>query len=192
MQLSAILSFTFRLWPGFHRLWHKGDFHALMVSLLFSWLFVLAWLATFVWPEWLFFLFGTKWIAKTLLTALWILVAGFSLMSAMGIVSNAFHGPTLAPDLRRKNLENAQELYLQANYFDAEKLIRLNLNGPVEDVESSLLWIAILRRTRRIQQAIEVISQIDKLDVALLWSSELRSEREQCIRIKLQTPPPHD
>ena len=92
----------------------------------------------------------------------------------------------------QENLENAQELYLQANYFDAERLIRNNLSGQAEDIESSLLWIAILRRTRRIPQALELISNVVKLDAALPWMAELRSEKEQCLRIKIQTPPAHD
>jgi hypothetical protein len=64
--------------------------------------------------------------------------------------------------------------------------------GAYEDVESLLLWIAILRRTRRIPLALELIAQVDKLDAAGPWLPELRTEKEQCLRIKIQTPPAHD
>ena len=90
------------------------------------------------------------------------------------------------------DLETAQELYLQANYFEAERLVRKNTIGNIDDVESSLLWIAILRRTRRITQALELIASVDKLDAAQQWMAELRSEKAQCLRIKIQTPPAHD
>lgn len=191
MNSRAVLFFAFRFWPGFQKLWLKGDFHSLLVSLLFSWVLVVAWLATFVWPEWLVSFFSPDWLARLLLAALWLSIVGASLFSAVGTIFSFSNNVCLGISARQQNLELAQELYLQANYFEAERLVRKNLSGETDDVESSLLWIAILRRTRRVSQALELISNIDKLDAALPWLSELRSEKEQCLRIKIQTPPAH-
>jgi len=192
MNSRAVLFFAFRFWPGFQKLWLKGDFHSLLVSLLFSWFLVVAWLATFVWPEWLVSFFSPDWLARFILVALWLSIVGASLFSAVGTIFSFSNNVGLGISSRQQNLELAQELYLQANYFEAERLVRKNLSGETDDVESSLLWIAILRRTRRISQALELISIIDKLDAALPWLSELRSEKEQCLRIKIRTPPAHD
>ena len=192
MDSRAVLFLAFRFWPGFQKLWLKGDFHSLLVSILFSWIFVIAWLATFVWPEWLVGLFNPFWLAKAVLYGLWLAIFGMSLLSATGTFFRLSSFGELGPAERQENLQNAQDLYLQANYFDAERLVRKNMSGPYEDVESLLLWIAILRRTRRIPVALELISQVDKLDAALPWLAELRSEKEQCLRIKVQTPPAHD
>ena len=192
MNSRAVLFFAFRFWPGFQKLWLKGDFHSLLVSLLFSWVLVVAWLATFVWSEWLVSFFSPDWLARFILVALWLSIVGASLFSAVGTIFSFRNNVGLGISSRQQNLELAQELYLQANYFEAERLVRKNLSGETDDVESSLLWIAIFRRTRRISQALELISNIDKLDAALPWLSELRSEKEQCLRIKIQTPPAHD
>jgi len=192
MDSRAILFFAFRFWPGFQKLWLKGDFHSLMVSLLFSWVFVIAWLATFVWPEWLIGLFSPVWLAKVVFYGLWSAIVVVSLLSASGTFFRLSSSGELGIAERQENLQKAQELYLQANYFDAERLIRQNMFGVHEDIESLLLWIAILRRTRRISLALELIAQVDKLDAAGPWLSELRTEKEQCLRIKIQTPPAHD
>jgi len=192
MDSRAVLFFAFRFWPGFQKLWLKGDFHSLMVSLLFSWVFVIAWLATFVWPEWLTSLFSAVWLAKLVFYGLWIAIVGMSVLSATGAFFRLSSSGELGIAERQENLQKAQELYLQANYFDAERLIRKNMFGAYEDIESLLLWIVILRRTRRIPLALELIAQVDKLDASAPWLSELRIEKEQCLRIKIQTPPAHD
>jgi len=192
MDSRAILFFAFRFWPGFQKLWLKGDFHSLMVSLLFSWVWVATCLATFVWPEWLISYLSPGWLTNSALVLLWIGLLSASLLSAFGAILSTANSSNLGAAATQENLENAQELYLQANYFDAERLIRKNMSGQADDIESALLWIAILRRTRRIPQALELISNVVKLDAALLWMAELRSEREQCLRIKIQTPPAHD
>lgn len=192
MDSRAFLFFAFRFWPGFQKLWLRGDLHSLLVSLLFSWICVVVWFATFVWPEWLMGFFSPDWLARLILGALWLAIVGASFLSAIGAILTYSNASDLGISARQLNLENAQELYLQANYFEAEQLVRKNMSGQADDVESSLLWIAILRRTRRIPQALELISSVDKLDAALPWMSELRSEKEQCLRIKIQTPPAHD
>lgn len=192
MDSRAILFFAFRFWPGFQKLWLKGDFHSLMVSVLFSWVWVATCLATFVWPEWLISYLSPMWLSRGALVLLWIALFIASLLSGFGAILSTANSSSLDAAATQENFENAQELYLQANYFDAERLIRKNLSGQAEDIESALLWIAILRRTRRIPQALELISNVVKLDAALPWVAELRSEKDQCLRIKIQTPPAHD
>ncbi|MCF7962582.1 MAG: hypothetical protein K9M08_17730, partial [Pirellula sp.] len=172
--------------------WWKGDVHSLLVSILFGWVLVIAWLATFVWPEWLSTFFSPTWLSSLLLSGTWISLGVAALIAAVrpSICDVSSRSRTI-PE-RQKNLELAQEFYLQANYFEAEKLVRKNVSRGNDDVESTLLWISILRRTRRISQALELISSTDRLDAALPWMPELRSEKEQCLRLKIQTPPAHD
>ncbi len=191
MEPRAVLFFASRFWPGLQPLWHRGDFHSLLVSLLFSWIFAIAWLATFVWPEWLTVFFSPHWLAQIALSSLWIFVVASSLLSAIGAICPLFGNEGIGASERQTNLVEAQELYLQASYFEAERLVKKNSLGQNDDIESSLLWIAILRRTRRIPQALELISNVSKLDAAAPWFRELQSEKEQCLRIKIQAPPAH-
>jgi len=192
MDSRALLYFSLRFWPGFHKLWFRGDLHSLLVSLLFGWLLAIAWLATFVWTEWLVSLLSPDWFARWTLTSLWLGIFGSSLYAAIQPGLSLSKAGTSTTSERLKNLEQAQELYLQADYFEAERFIRKNMSGEFEDVESALLWISILRRTRRIPQALELILGIGKLDAALVWHSELRLEKQQCLRIQLEPPPAHD
>jgi hypothetical protein len=191
-ESSTILSSTLRFWPGFHGLWTKGDFHALLVSILFGWVLAITLAANFIWPEWFSTFLGPVWLGQWVRFGLWVILTLAAINAAVRPMVISTVGNGASSSERQKNLELAQEFYLQANYFEAEKLVRKNLAKGAEDVESSLLWIAILRRTRRIPQALELISSTDRLDVALPWMAELRSEKEQCLRLKLQTPPAHD
>ena len=192
MNSRAIVFFCMRFWPGFQKLWLKGDFHSLFVSLLFGWVVVFFSLGTFVWPEWFVIILSPRWLAKVILVTGWISIITTCLLSGIGLLFGNANTPNISLGERQKNLEKAQELYLRANYYEAEQLIKRNVSGRTEDIESHLLWIAILRRTRRIPQALELISSVDKLDAAAPWISELRLEKEQCVRIKIQTPPAHN
>ncbi|MEQ1828029.1 MAG: hypothetical protein ABL921_18860, partial [Pirellula sp.] len=66
-----------------------------------------------------------------------------------------------------------------------------NVRGA-HDIEASILWISILRRTKRITQALEMISNLEMLDSAAPWLLELRTEKAECLRLKIQSPPAHD
>jgi len=182
---------VFRFWPGFHKLWNRGDFHSLLVSILFAWVLMLAWSATFVWPEWLLSAFDSTWIARCLLAAVWITLV----FSAVGSALQSFwpsnnHGPSPAEAV--KHLELAQEHYLQADYFEAERQVKKNVRRSKTDIESCMLLVAIYRRTRRIQQALDLVSTLELLEASLPWMLEIRVEKEQCLRLKVQTPPAHD
>ncbi len=182
---------VFRFWPGFDKLWNRGDFHSLLVSILFAWALMLAWSATFVWPEWLMSTFDNAWVARCLLTAVWITLAFSAVGSALQSLRPS-NGDGPSPAEAVKHLELAQEHYLQADYFEAERQIKKNVRRSKTDIESSMLLVAIYRRTRRIQQALDLIAILELLEASLPWMSEIRVEKELCLRLKLQTPPAHD
>ena len=182
---------VFRFWPGFDKFWNRGDFHSLLVSILFAWALMLAWSATFVWPEWLLSAVENAWLARFLLAAVWITLA----FSAVGAALQSLRprsNDALSPADAVKHLELAQEHYLQADYFEAERQVKKNMRGSKTDIESCMLLVAIYRRTRRIQQALDLIAILELLEASLPWLSEIRVEKEQCLRLKLQTPPAHE
>ena len=180
-----------RFWPGFDKLWNRGDFHSLLVSILFAWAFMLAWSATFVWPEWLLSVVENAWFARCLLAAAWITLLFFAVGSALQSLREVNNdGPS--PVEAAKHLEMAQEYYLQADYFEAERQVKNNVRRSKTDIESCMLLVAIYRRTRRIQPALDLIAILELLEASLPWMSEIRVEKEQCLRLKLQTPPAHD
>ncbi|MEQ1830701.1 MAG: hypothetical protein ABL921_32415, partial [Pirellula sp.] len=161
MDSKTAFLFASRFWPGLHLLWLKGDVHSLLVSLLFAWVFGLTWLASFVWPEWLSTYVGPDWLAKLLLFAVWLALGIASVGSAVKTSLASFTSSPNSSTDRQSNLMLAQEYYLQANYFDAERLVRKNNVLGAHDIEASILWISILRRTKRITQALEMISNLE-------------------------------
>jgi DNA-binding transcriptional MocR family regulator len=42
------------------------------------------------------------------------------------------------------------------------------------------------------QQALDLVSTLELLEASLPWMLEIRVEKEQCLRLKVQTPPAHD
>lgn len=93
---------------------------------------------------------------------------------------------------RQQNLQFAQEYYLQANYFEAEKHLRKNIGREFTDIESVLLWISVLRRTKRMTQALEVIAETELMDAAAPWTMELQGEKALCLKRMSELPPAHD
>jgi hypothetical protein len=184
------LALAARFWPGLPALWSKGDVHSLLLSILFGWLLGFAWLATFVWPKWLTTMVGHSWFDSLALVGLWLLLFGLSAVSGLRFAMGGGIGSSDSD--RLQNLAIAQEYYLQANYFESERHLRKNMRNVANDVESQLLWISVLRRTKRISQALTVISDVELLDAAIPWTAELHVEKERCMLLKRQTPPAHE
>lgn len=152
---------------------------------------MLAWSATFVWPEWLLNAVENAWLARCLLTTFWVTLV-FSAVGSAFQSLRPLNSDGLSPADAAKHLELAQEYYLQADYFEAERQVKKNVRRSKTDIESCMLLVAIYRRTRRIQQALDLIAILELLEASLPWMSEIRVEKEQCLRLKLQTPPAHE
>lgn len=181
-----------RFWPGFEKLWIRGDFHSLLTSILFSWAAILAWAATWIWPEWLQGTLQSVWLARSCLILGWLALATAAVASAIQSMRFLSQMAEQSPASAVKQLELAQEFYLQADYFEAERLLKKNMRQPKVDLESSMLLVAVFRRTRRLPQALDLIASLERLEASLPWLSEIRVERELCMRLKIQTPPAHD
>ncbi len=170
--------------PGYRRAWNQADATSLLMAIGFSWFTCWLLIATFVWREWF-----PGWIV----TSAWVV---FAALVGGTMIKNVLIGDLPEQNtrqLRDENLAAAQASYLQASYFEAEKLLSDNLSKQPGDIESALLLISVYRRTGRWDQALEGIQQLQRREMAVRWGAEIALEKELCLRGKRQSkdlPPP--
>ncbi len=80
----------------------------------------------------------------------------------------------------------AQRAYLRAEYFEAEAALHPIFASGTEDVEAALLLAGILRRTQRLDKAIQTLERLSKLEMAGFWFTEIRREQSICRKLGAQ------
>jgi cytochrome c-type biogenesis protein CcmH/NrfG len=81
----------------------------------------------------------------------------------------------------------AQELYLQANYFEAEQLIAGYCRPGTMDAEAAMLMASILRRTGRFPQAMSLLESLALLDCGSYWLEEIEREKKLVKQQKIRS-----
>lgn len=151
-------------WPGLPALWLRGRWSGLGWALLFSAVLNTALLATFVWPEWLFWaMTWTLWIAAA---SLWALGYWQNLTQLPRLL-----GTTIDPHADQK-LVDAQCAYLQGRYFEAEQGLRRLLHVQPDDPEARLLLASVYRRTNRKREALEALKRLAEAPRGNRWLFE--------------------
>jgi hypothetical protein len=69
--------------------------------------------------------------------------------------------------------------YLQGSWFEAESMLGRLLKQDPRDVAARLLLATLLRRTRRLDDALEQLYRLERLRDAQRWTREIAAEREQ-------------
>lgn len=165
------------IWPGYRRAWNRADLPSLATAVFFSWLICGLLVTTFVYYDW--FPGSFRFVAWTVC----ILAAVFTAVRTLIFGDMPEKDSRAARD---ENLKLAQATYLQASYFEAEKLLLENLAKQPADIESSLLLVSVYRRTERWEKGLELIQQLLKREMAARWYSEIAAEKERCLRGKRQ------
>ncbi|MBM3967281.1 MAG: hypothetical protein FJ308_19790 [Planctomycetes bacterium] len=176
MQISMRMLFSF--WPGTLAAWRLGEARSLLIAIAFGLILCTAWVGTTIWPMWLD---GWK------IGALWTLVAAGSLLScAHNAMAGLLSRPKNHPGCPIDQWTLAQEHYLQANYFEAERILLPFAFGKSTDVEAGLLLSSIMRRTERYQQSVELLDQLALLDDAWKWHEEIAKEKRLSLQQKVR------
>lgn len=154
------------LWPGLRRLWHRGEWPALLAAISFGALLNAVLLLTFVWQEVLPLPMRiAAWFA---LIGFWIASAGQSLRWRRG------RGPE-NPEMAGLFLR-AQNEYLKQHWFEAESLLRECIRVQSEDADARMLLASLLRRTGRVEMAREQLQDLRDCPQAGKWHAEIRHE----------------
>jgi len=82
------------------------------------------------------------------------------------------------------------EYYLQGQWFEAEKsLVQLLRQNP-RDVEARLMIATLFRRTRRWDEALRQLDQLERLEASQAWALEIQRERALIEQVKAETALP--
>ncbi|MFN5229807.1 MAG: hypothetical protein ACK5Q3_19275 [Planctomycetota bacterium] len=163
-------------WPGLSAAWRSGSFRGLAVALLFVFGLQTAWIGTFVWPSLL-----SAWEAQLLWWALAASVLGSIVYQAYYLAKFGDSDLTRCSD---RVLTEAQSLYLQGSYFEAEELLSPHVSHMEWDVEAALWMASIYRRTGRFEAAILVLQTLESLERAQGWAAEIAQEQRKIKEIK--------
>jgi len=80
------------------------------------------------------------------------------------------------------------EFYLQGQWFEAEKKLVSLLRQNPRDVEARLLIATLFRHTRRWEEALRQLDQLERLEASRAWALEIHRERELIRQAKAQLP----
>lgn len=159
------------MWPGLSPAWNSGSFRGLCISLLFVFCLQLAWVSTFVWPAIL-----SAWETRLLWWSIAFAILGSLVYQGWRLGQQ--HGDRFrgCSDLV---LGQAQALYLQGSFFEAEELLLPHVSQGEWDVEAALWLASIYRRTGRYEAAIHVLETTESLERSGLWASEIAEEHRK-------------
>ncbi|MCS7305330.1 MAG: hypothetical protein NZ602_09520 [Thermoguttaceae bacterium] len=170
-------------WPGLPQLM-QGNWWGLGWALVGAVFLNLAILSTFLWKEWL--PAGVK-------IALWggiiLLWSGAAISTTLGNrLQSALPSPL--PNSTNTLFVEATEFYLQGQWFEAEKrLIQLLRQNP-RDVEARLMIATLFRHTRRWEEALRQLDQLERLEASQGWALEIQRERALIQQAKAQNSSP--
>jgi cytochrome c-type biogenesis protein CcmH/NrfG len=173
------LRIFFSVWPGTLGAWRHGDLRSLLSAISFGLLLSIGWTATIIWP---------LWFSPWRVVLLWSIAV---IAAVLSVVHNATRGLLRAPRPRNgcpdAAFVEAQSLYLQASYFEAEQLIAPYCRPDAYDAEAAILMASILRRTGRYSQALSILDELSLLDCGMPWFEEIEREKKLSKQQKLRS-----
>jgi signal transduction histidine kinase len=158
------------LWPGLTQLWLAGSWWGLAVGCSFAWLASFAIVSTLLWTEWI-----DPWSRLgvwVLLGMVWLASATLSIRQLLGF------GPPETAKAAEDLFRQAQREYLNGNWIRAEQLLTQLLGANRKDVDAHFMMASLLRRTGQLAEATQRLRQLEAMDGAEKWKSEIARERK--------------
>jgi hypothetical protein len=176
MHMRGLVRMT-SLWPGFARLWRRGDIQGLLIALSFAVVLNLALVVTFaperILPDW--GVAGELW--PTVLA--WVFVLSFWIVGVRAgqRVASRLKEPskTIDPELEARFVA-AQQQYLRGHWIEAETLLKQLLAVNPEDCEARLLLASVERRSGLSGDARRTLVSLQEMPAAGRWHLEIERE----------------
>lgn len=162
-------------WPGLPGLWYRGQMSSLLVAVGFSILLNLALVSSFLWRWSLGETFPL--VAWPIILLIWSTSAWVAHQRLTDLMSVPSSEKVADPDRPDTLFIQAQREYLGGHWEEAESLLQRRIANAPRDVEARLLLVTLFRHTRRLDQARDQLSEMQRYDEALEW--EFESDREQ-------------
>ena len=119
----------------------------------------------------------------------WILVGSFWMISAMAAYGwqreqiSRHQGERLHKEYEVPLAEGVQ-YYLQKNWFEAERVFRRLLRRNSRDTDSRLMLAALLRHTKRFEEAQIQLDRLRRIEGSRKWDLEIDEEQRLLDRLK--------
>jgi len=168
------LSWTTCLWPGLTGLWLRGRWGSLLVAIGFGLVLNFALLRTFAPGEMPVVLTGA---ASPV--AVWVLVLGFWIAGVWLGRRELVPAKAPVPSQIDDWFHDAQNEYLKGHWIEAETLLAKLLTERPDDAEARLLLASVQRRTRRLAEAKETLSDLSQSEIAARWALEIHTEQRR-------------
>jgi predicted Zn-dependent protease len=79
---------------------------------------------------------------------------------------------------RDKSFSDAIEHYLRGNWFETECILTGLLRRDPRDVDAGLMRATLYRHTGRIDEAVQELDRLERIDEAAKWALEIARERQ--------------
>jgi hypothetical protein len=162
------------VWPGLPQIWRRGDWSGLVLAVVFAVLVNAALASGLVWTELELFIPAGRSILWLAIVAIWV---GSALLS---IVWDRRHPdyPNPEPSLAAQDTYGeVLGLYLQQNWYEAERLVAQLLRRNGRDVDARLMLASVLRHERRFDEAAGQLDRLGRIEGSRKWDREMRRER---------------
>ncbi|MGL4943820.1 MAG: hypothetical protein ACRC46_11600 [Thermoguttaceae bacterium] len=155
------------LWPGYRGLTHRGGWAFLGIALLFAIILNGAIVVLGFWSA-----FGTPLLRWGVVVAVPVLWASLSFLAT---VLERRAVPAVSATIDEK-FRDVMVQYLCGSWYEAEIGLQQILKQNSRDVEASLFYATLLRRTGRPAEAAARLKTLRTLDNAAAWSTEIDNE----------------
>lgn len=168
------------LWPGLPQMWKHGSWLGLAMAVGFALLVNLALMSSIIWSE--LTTSGMRIVA-------WLLVGSFWIISAMAAYGWQREQTNRRQGERRQKeyevpLAEGLQYYLQNNWFEAERVFRRLLRRNCRDADSRLMLAALLRHTKRYEEAQIQLDRLRLTEGSRKWELEIEQEQRLLDQLK--------
>jgi len=160
------------LWPGSGGVLRQGRWSFLAIALLYGFALCGMVMLNFYWSE---LLTGNlRRGTYVMLFILWLVLSGKS-----SRLEKQCHRMRLPPPADKDAMPEAQQHYLQGNWFEAECCLNILLKKNPRDIEAMLMLTTLYRHKERYEEAGNLLQELDRLEDAISWKFEIRSEKRK-------------
>jgi len=168
------MSFVLCLWPGSGGILRQGRWSFLAIAVVYGFALCGVVAVNFYWSE---LLTGKLRLGTyAMLGLLWLV-----LNSKSARLEKRCNTLRLPPPPEKDTLPDAQQHYLQGNWFEAECCLTMVLRKNPRDIEALLMLATLYRHKKRYDEAGSLLRELERLEDAIPWKFEIRSEKRKLI-----------
>jgi len=186
---------TIYMWPGLPQIWQQGSWFGLVIAVVAAGLLNFALLAGLGFSELvgpsvrigLWAAVGVVWSVSAAVSYVWVRrQAALQKKRLRRATTREAATREETPD--EATFSRAIEQYLKGDWFEAERLWGVLLKADPRDLDARLMLATLYRHTKRLDEAAEQLTMLERFEGAEAWELEIRRERELLLEACENTP----